>query len=34
VVLTNRGRIDVNPIVDALAAPIIDASAAIADPQP
>ncbi|MEO6349523.1 MAG: serine hydrolase [Candidatus Limnocylindrales bacterium] len=27
VVLTNRGRIDVNPIVDALAAPIIDVSA-------
>jgi D-alanyl-D-alanine carboxypeptidase len=31
VVLTNRGRIDVNPIVDALAAPIIDASAQVAN---
>jgi D-alanyl-D-alanine carboxypeptidase len=31
VVLTNRGRIDVNPIVDALALPIVDASAVVAN---
>jgi D-alanyl-D-alanine carboxypeptidase len=29
--LTNRGRIDVNPIVDALAAPIVDVSAEVAN---